>query len=524
MCVRFKSCVRGFCMEATELLDIDINDLHTLSRSIIEMDAISARQFLLKPESYCNLDLPSYFDFSGVLCDVGALIEGKFLGDLINKPEDHEGVNYTLVNNKDGKFAWRPFQLINPVLYVSLVHVLTSQVNWELLMLRFQDFSIDKRIRCFSLPVQSFGEKKDKAVQISQWLSGVERKTIELALEYECMLETDISDCYGSIYTHSIAWAIHGKAEAKKKGNRNNGRLLGAVIDKALRQMANGQTNGLPQGSVLTDFIAEIVLGYADLQLSRNIGNTIQSFEIVRFRDDYRIFTNSPQDAEAIVKVLSEVLLSLGLKLNPNKTKANSNVIRGAIKEDKASWLNKNRANGSFQSQLLVIHDHAVEYPNGGSLLGALDKFYRRLLKVDSLKSPVRPLISIVVDLAYRNPRVYPIAFAIVSKLLAYLEGDGQLEIVTKIQTKFMRLPNTGYMQIFLQRVSKPLGLDVEFEEPLCRQVDGLESVIWDSEWIVFEELKKVMSMVKIVDRERLAAIDSVVQVAEIEVFTAYDS
>lgn len=35
--------------------------------------------------------------------------------------------------------------------------------------------------------------------------------------------------------------------------------------------MQYGQTNGIPQGSVLFDFIAEIVLGYADLLLYEDL-------------------------------------------------------------------------------------------------------------------------------------------------------------------------------------------------------------------------------------------------------------
>ena len=60
--------------------------------------------------------------------------------------------------------------------------------------------------------------------------------------------------------------------------------------------MNYGQTNGIPQGSVLTDFIAEIVLGYIDSKLSERIRKEIGSinYKIIRYRDDYRIFTNEP--------------------------------------------------------------------------------------------------------------------------------------------------------------------------------------------------------------------------------------
>lgn len=35
--------------------------------------------------------------------------------------------------------------------------------------------------------------------------------------------------------------------------------------------MQHNQTNGIPQGSVLMDFVAEIVLGYVDLRLSKEL-------------------------------------------------------------------------------------------------------------------------------------------------------------------------------------------------------------------------------------------------------------
>ena len=35
--------------------------------------------------------------------------------------------------------------------------------------------------------------------------------------------------------------------------------------------MTYGQTNGIPQGSSLMDFIAEIILGYADTQLVKKL-------------------------------------------------------------------------------------------------------------------------------------------------------------------------------------------------------------------------------------------------------------
>ncbi|WP_258286665.1 RNA-directed DNA polymerase, partial [Escherichia ruysiae] len=89
------------------------------------------------------------------------------------------------------------------------------------------------------------------------------------------------------------------------KAARGAGRNLGDQIDYALRQMQWGQTNGIPQGSALMDFIAEIVLGYADELLGQRLeSENINDYHIIRYRDDYRIFTNSKEDAEAIARHL----------------------------------------------------------------------------------------------------------------------------------------------------------------------------------------------------------------------------
>ncbi len=43
------------------------------------------------------------------------------------------------------------------------------------------------------------------------------------------------------------------------------------------------------------DFIAEIVLGYADTLITTEIkAAKILDYKILRYRDDYRIFVNSP--------------------------------------------------------------------------------------------------------------------------------------------------------------------------------------------------------------------------------------
>ena len=329
------------------------------SRSILELTCDEARSFFLKQKSYCTFDLPKYFQFNELLSSIGKVLDGKALTDFLSQnlhPKDLENVNHLILNNKDGRHAWRPLQLIHPALYVSLVNRITAKEHWELILGRFAEFAKNKKIKCMSFPVESFTDEEDKAEQITHWWKHVEQESVKLALDYEFIVHTDITDCYGSIYTHSISWALHTKPEAKKKENRHEENLIGNIIDHHIQWMSNGQTNGIPQGAVLMDFIAEMVLGYADIELSRKIDHEdIEDYYILRYRDDYRIFVNNSQDGERILKCLTEVMIGLGLKLNPAKTKISTQVICSSLKDDKWGWICRRQADKNLQKQLLII-------------------------------------------------------------------------------------------------------------------------------------------------------------------------
>jgi hypothetical protein len=367
----------------------------------------------------------------------------------------------------------------------------------------------------------SLTEEKDKAGQINHWWHAVEQYSIELSLDYQYLFETDITDCYGSIYTHSIAWALHTKLIAKEKEKRKDKTLLGNQIDWHIQDMRYGQTNGIPQGSVLMDFIAEMVLGLADLELSEKIKAAgIENYRILRYRDDYRIFINNPQDGERIIKFLTEVTIGLGLKLNPGKTKASSEVVRASIKADKLAWICRKQSEPGLQKHLFIIHDHAHAYPNAGSLVVALGDFHKRLTRQKKALNQVMPLMAIVSDIAYRNPRTYAICAAILSKLMSHLESADKKRAVTeKIKARFEKIPNTGHMQIWIQRLTHPLFHEISYEEPICKLAAGNTVALWNCDWISSPKLKNAICKKDIIDRKKLADMEAVIPVDEIELF-----
>ena len=119
------------------------------------------------------------------------------------------------------------------------------------------------------------------------------------------------------------------------KEQKDNHDLLGNSIDDFVQDMRFGQTNGISQGSILMDFIAEIVLGYIDSLLSIKLkDNKITNYKILRYRDDYRVFVNDSSTGENILKELTIILYDFGMRLNSSKTIISSNIVLSSIKEN----------------------------------------------------------------------------------------------------------------------------------------------------------------------------------------------
>ena len=482
-------------------------------RRVIDLSNDRAKSFFLRESSYINFDLPIYFNFNILLMKIDEKLTGKKLSDFsTEKAYDSDGVNYHLFSNKDGKYSWRPFQLIHPALYVSLVHNITDQKHWATIKKRFREFYGNEKIECHSLPLVSNEKKKtDKEILINSWVQKIEQRSISLAIKYKYILHTDITDCYSSIYTHSISWAIHGKTVAKKKENRKNKLFIGVVIDQHLQDMNYAQTNGIPQGSTLMDFIAEIVLGYVDLKLSEKIKTLpIQDYHILRYRDDYRIFSNNSFEADQITKCLSEILSGLGLKLSAEKTIATDNIIKSAIKADKLYWIQYQRKTESKQKWLLQLYMLAEKFPNSGTLDTQMSRFLSYLKFSKRKDRNVKSLISITAEIAFRNPRVTPRAVAILSLLINQIsDNDERKEILKDIKTKFSEVPNSSLLVIWLQRLFLKIDDDILYEELLCKKVLDKGVQIWNSDWLN-NSLKKIMRNTPIVDKKKLELIDKV--------------
>ncbi|CAN7496622.1 RNA-directed DNA polymerase [Pararhizobium sp. LjRoot238] len=495
------------------------NDDSVIVRSVLTPD--EARKHLLKGSSYFSGDFPDYLNFEPILNGVEAVLKGgNFSAFKSENPANLPDVNYSLISNKDGRFAWRPLELIHPAIYVSLVNLICEPGNWQHIVSKFKEFE-QGVVECCSAPVLSVDEQSDNATQISSWWQRVEQRSIVHSLEFSHIMHTDVADCYGSLYTHSICWALHGLEIAKKE--KGKGTVLGNKIDNHVQAGRYGQTNGIPQGSSLMDFLAELVLGYVDQQISLVLTKSAD-FKILRYRDDFRIFANSDEKCEQILKVVSDKLRSVGMKLNVGKTVSNTNVVAGSVKEDKLAGIelqDLGTANAAtIQKQLLRLHAFGRRFPNSGALRKLVGGLHKKVAGQKLNPGDLDVQVAIATDIAMVSPSTFPAIAGILSNLIS-LAPKAEKEILwAGVHRKMARVPHNGYLEIWLQRVTKPKSVGIEFvsSEPICEIVNGKSAKLWENSWIASKDLIAALDVSKIVVSSAADA-DEAMTLEEIELF-----
>ncbi|MDB9797512.1 RNA-directed DNA polymerase [Pseudomonadales bacterium] len=470
-------------------------------KRLIDLENDEVKQHFLKCSSYFNGDLPKYISFQPLITAVSEVMNGNGYKQFKSKnPSGLSGVNYNLIANKDGKLAWRPYELMHPVIYVSLVNVICKGDNWSIIKGRFSEFE-SGAVECCSAPVMAVDNQSDVATQVKNWWQKVEQCSLKYSLEFSHVLHTDVTDCYGSLYTHSIPWALHGMEEAKQ--NRHANSLLGNKIDSHIQAGRYGQTNGISQGSVLMDFVAEIVLGYVDLEISHELQDQ-GDFRVLRYRHDYRIFASSDDRAEKILKIISDKLRAVGMRLGVSKTYSCRNVVEGSIKPDKLAGIELQDLSTinakTIQKQLLRLHSFGQRHPNSGALRRLVSDFHANISKQKEAPDDLEVQVAIATDIAFVSPATFPAVAGILSHLISLAPVTEKGQLWEKVRNKMSRVPYNGFLEIWLQRVTQPVKENIPFssDEAICKIVNGGDEKLWENDWISNQNLLGALDVAKI--------------------------
>ncbi|NBB66047.1 reverse transcriptase [Pseudomonas sp. ODNR1LW] len=138
---------------------------------------------------------------------------------------------------------------------------------------------------------------------------------VELAARREMYVAADVRAFFHSIYTHAIAWAVHGKGFAKRHRGLNH---FGNVIDLLCRNAQDGQTIGLPVGPDTSRLIAEVVASAIDVQLQKQL--KIRTRDASRYIDDYTLSSARGLSGEEILAQLRVSVSAFELELNNDKS------------------------------------------------------------------------------------------------------------------------------------------------------------------------------------------------------------
>ncbi|MEZ8062665.1 MULTISPECIES: antiviral reverse transcriptase Drt3b [Vibrio] len=139
---------------------------------------------------------------------------------------------------------------------------------------------------------------------------------------YSYLSKLDISNCFDSIYTHSIAWAVYSKEYAKNNLSQTKSTFPN-VFDSLMQQLNYNETNGIVIGPELSRIFAEIILQAIDNDIVFDLEKSNVFFgvdyHIFRYVDDFFVFYDNQ---EVFSKIKSSISLCLTrYKLNLNKSK-----------------------------------------------------------------------------------------------------------------------------------------------------------------------------------------------------------
>ena len=146
------------------------------------------------------------------------------------------------------------------------------------------------------------------------------KEFIRLEKKFKMLRHLDISKCFYSIYTHSIAWATKTKEFAK---NNTKAYSFESHFDSLMQRSNYNETNGIVVGPEFSRIFSEIILQSIDRTIQDLLAkdNLVEGvhYAIRRYVDDYSIFANSDSDMEKIDRLVRVELSKYKLYTNESK-------------------------------------------------------------------------------------------------------------------------------------------------------------------------------------------------------------
>lgn len=128
----------------------------------------------------------------------------------------------------------------------------------------------------------------------------------------------------------------------------------------------------------------------------------------------------------------------------------------------------------------------------------------------------ISTMVAIAVEIAAKNLRVANNALKIASQMLADMREEDackKKEIIDRIYEKLIRVPNSAFLQVWLQNITHTTddwSVSEVYNMPLCKVVANQPVTLWNNSWLL-PEIAEKFPQNSIVDREVLAKTGQVI-------------
>lgn len=368
-----------------------------------------------------------------------------------------------------GSLEWRRFNIIHPYSYWHMVDTITAnEADFQTII---EHLTAPTKTSSYTVPKLKKEEISLQGRGISQWLKFAEEDLIKDSSNYDFLAVADIKNFYPSVYTHSIPWALYGKEFAKRRENRGYN-LIGNKLDKVFQNCREGQTNGIPVGNAVADFIAEVVMARVDRELDKGLSKDLDCL-IGRYRDDYRFLCKTEHDAkDNILRYLNMLLHDyFDLSLNGNKTTIHNEIIIESVRPwvrdtDKSPLLNgairknfpsKLSGRGLYE-YLQETYELQYRFPDGRPAIRIINKITEAIddeeLEIDVSLQDMSKIIALCIKLMRIKEDCIPSIIVLLDKILNDKNKDLVEETLRNLHEGILGQADKDYQEIWVHRLS----------------------------------------------------------------------
>ena len=131
----------------------------------------------------------------------------------------------------------------------------------------------------------------------------------------------------------------------------------------------------------------------------------------------------------------------------------------------------------------------------------------------------LRVLLAILMDTGAISPNAFPAVATASSMILTFMGEQDRRNTFQLILDRAKRIPNNGYLEIWLQRIAISNKIEFLSTEAVCQALHNNSSSIWKFEWVGDEDMKKQLGTYSFINRAEIDTLKPYIERDEFDAF-----